>query len=344
MPPAMSSFARFAIQLVASESAGPPCGGLYLKPPSRGGLWLGVMTMPSATSPRGHAMPFSLPRLYVRIASDSAGVGTKSSNSSTSARTPFAASTSSAVLQRGRAQPVRVGADEQRAGDALLRAVLDDRLRDRGDVDLVERRRRGSSRGARDVPNTTRCSGIETSGLRRRYASTSASTSMRSEGCAGVPARVFMRGLWPRLRHEAQSCRSGRPTDSARSTARRARARWRRTAPRGRSRDPRARRAESTVPPRATAPRAFAAAGPRASMRDAFARVDAQLLAAVDRFGGRGQHLADPIRRERHDTRPPAHRGTRSRRQPARSGTSTSLPKCSSGSSRITQPPGPLRP
>ena len=27
---------------------GPPCGGLYLKPPSRGGLWLGVMMMPSA--------------------------------------------------------------------------------------------------------------------------------------------------------------------------------------------------------------------------------------------------------------------------------------------------------
>ena len=39
-----------AIQLVASESAGPPCGGLYLKPPSRGGLWLGVTTMPSARS------------------------------------------------------------------------------------------------------------------------------------------------------------------------------------------------------------------------------------------------------------------------------------------------------
>ena len=44
----MSSLARFAIQPVASESAGPPCGGLYLKPPSRGGLCDGVMTMPSA--------------------------------------------------------------------------------------------------------------------------------------------------------------------------------------------------------------------------------------------------------------------------------------------------------
>ena len=46
----MSSFARFAIHEVASLSAGPPCGGLYLKPPSEGGLWLGVTTIPSALS------------------------------------------------------------------------------------------------------------------------------------------------------------------------------------------------------------------------------------------------------------------------------------------------------
>jgi hypothetical protein len=45
---AISAFARSAIQPVASVSAGPPFGGLYLKPPSRGGLWLGVTTMPSA--------------------------------------------------------------------------------------------------------------------------------------------------------------------------------------------------------------------------------------------------------------------------------------------------------
>ena len=46
----MSSLARVAIQEVASLSAGPPCGGLYLKPPSEGGLWLGVTTIPSASS------------------------------------------------------------------------------------------------------------------------------------------------------------------------------------------------------------------------------------------------------------------------------------------------------
>ena len=44
----MSSLARFSIHLVAVVSAGPPLGGLYLKPPSSGGLWEGVMTMPSA--------------------------------------------------------------------------------------------------------------------------------------------------------------------------------------------------------------------------------------------------------------------------------------------------------
>ena len=54
---------------VASVSAGPPLGGLYLKPPSEGGLCEGVMTMPSA-------MPSTRPLLWVRIAWDSAGVGT----------------------------------------------------------------------------------------------------------------------------------------------------------------------------------------------------------------------------------------------------------------------------
>ncbi len=34
-------------------------------------------------------------------------------------------------------------------------------------------------------------------------------------------------------------------------------------------------------------------------MRHAFARIDPQLLAAVERLGGRGQHFTNPIRRER---------------------------------------------
>ena len=67
-PPAISSFARFWIQEVASVSAGPPVGGLYLNPPSLGGLCDGVTTTPSAR-------PSVRPRLWVRIAWDSAGVG-----------------------------------------------------------------------------------------------------------------------------------------------------------------------------------------------------------------------------------------------------------------------------
>ena len=62
------SFARAAITEVASLSAGPPFGGLYLKPPSRGGLWLGVTQIPSAS------LVVRL-RLALRIACETAGVG-----------------------------------------------------------------------------------------------------------------------------------------------------------------------------------------------------------------------------------------------------------------------------
>ena len=41
------SLARFSIQSVTSVSAGPPWGGLYLNPPSVGGLCEGVITIPS---------------------------------------------------------------------------------------------------------------------------------------------------------------------------------------------------------------------------------------------------------------------------------------------------------
>ena len=39
----------FSIQSVIACSAGPPLGGLYLNPPSEGGLCEGVMTIPSAS-------------------------------------------------------------------------------------------------------------------------------------------------------------------------------------------------------------------------------------------------------------------------------------------------------
>jgi hypothetical protein len=42
------TLALASIHPVTPLSAGPPLGGLYLKPPSSGGLCDGVMTMPSA--------------------------------------------------------------------------------------------------------------------------------------------------------------------------------------------------------------------------------------------------------------------------------------------------------
>ena len=77
-----------------SVSAGPPLGGLYLKPPSWGGLCDGVITTPSAS-------PALRPRLCARIACDSAGVGVYVSRESTRTRTPLAAKTSSASTKAG---------------------------------------------------------------------------------------------------------------------------------------------------------------------------------------------------------------------------------------------------
>ena len=53
--------AASSIPRVTFVSAGPPFGGLYLKPPSSGGLCEGVMTMPSARSD-------VRPRLWTRMA------------------------------------------------------------------------------------------------------------------------------------------------------------------------------------------------------------------------------------------------------------------------------------
>ncbi len=69
-PALISSLARAAMTDVASVSAGPPCGGLYLKPPSAGGLCDGVTTMPSASP-----APVCRPPLALMIACETAGVG-----------------------------------------------------------------------------------------------------------------------------------------------------------------------------------------------------------------------------------------------------------------------------
>ncbi len=138
--------ARFAIQPVASVSAGPPWGGLYLKPPSRGGLWLGVTTMPSARFGSSGASP----RLWRRMAWLTRG-----------RRNPVVELVDERLhtvgdqhFERrglGRAgEPVRVLADEERAPDALSGPVLGDRLGGGRDVGVVERRvERGPAMAAR---------------------------------------------------------------------------------------------------------------------------------------------------------------------------------------------------
>ena len=60
------SLARSCTQPVMSVPAGPPSGGLYLKPPSAGGLCDGVTQMPSEFAP---------PALAARIARETDGVG-----------------------------------------------------------------------------------------------------------------------------------------------------------------------------------------------------------------------------------------------------------------------------
>ena len=85
--------ARACTTFVTSVSAGPPLGGLYLKPPSCGGLWLGVITIPSAT-------PSTPARLCSRMAWLIRGVGVNRPGC-TRTRTPLAIRTSSAVIQAG---------------------------------------------------------------------------------------------------------------------------------------------------------------------------------------------------------------------------------------------------
>src|SRR5690625_6876804 len=65
-PEARSSFARPAIHSVSSVSAGPPWGGLYLKPPSRGGLCEGVITIPSAKPGPVVRTPSAVPAPFAR--------------------------------------------------------------------------------------------------------------------------------------------------------------------------------------------------------------------------------------------------------------------------------------
>ncbi len=132
LPPRSSALARSWIHEVTSVSAGPPLGGLYLKPPSAGGLCDGVITIPS---PGCSARP----RLYTRIACEITGVGVNPSSRWRTVSTPSAARTSSAVPLGGAREGVRVLAQEQRPVDPPIAAVVADRPGDRQDVRLGER-------------------------------------------------------------------------------------------------------------------------------------------------------------------------------------------------------------
>src|SRR5258705_11575025 len=103
MPPGRLCLAHVGIAPVASASGGPPLGGLFLKPPSLGGLCDGVTTMPSDRSParEEEVLPEPRPRLNERMAWLTAGVGVYRSAASIIATTSLAASTSSAEAHAG---------------------------------------------------------------------------------------------------------------------------------------------------------------------------------------------------------------------------------------------------
>ena len=130
------------IQRVTSVSAGPPLGGLYLKPPSSGGLCDGVTTIPSARP------------------ADATPVGAEDRVRDGGGRReavrgidPHVHAVGDQHLEGrppgGLRERVRVPADEQRARVALRLPVAADRLGRGQDVGLVEGGPEGRSRGGR---------------------------------------------------------------------------------------------------------------------------------------------------------------------------------------------------
>ena len=145
-----------SIHLVTAVSAGPPLGGLYLKPPSSGGLCDGVMTMPSAK-------PERRPRLYVMIACERVGVGYSRARVDHDVQS-LAASTSSVVAKAGSDSAcVSIAKNSGPSIPADWRYSRD-RLGHRDDMIFVERVAKAEPR-CPEVPNATRCAGIEHSGL-----------------------------------------------------------------------------------------------------------------------------------------------------------------------------------
>ena len=112
--------------------------GSYLKPPSVGGLWDGVTTMPSARpSPVKRWVP-SAARLWVRTGlGHDRGRGEVVTGVDAHGHAVGDEHFDGGLPSR-LGQGVGVAADVQRAGDAGLLAVFGDGLRDGHDVGLVE--------------------------------------------------------------------------------------------------------------------------------------------------------------------------------------------------------------
>ena len=164
-----SALAVASIQPVTSVSAGPPFGGLYLKPPLSGGLCEGVTTMPSA-SPRRAAAVVGENRVRDRRRRRVFVVLRDHARRRRWRPAPRARSPNAGARQR-----VRVDAEEQRPVDALPLPVLADRLGDRQHVPLVEAalERRAAMAG-----------GAEGDALRRHRRDRAQRRSTRRPACA----------------------------------------------------------------------------------------------------------------------------------------------------------------
>ena len=202
-------FASSWIQRVTSVSAGPPLGGLYLKPPSSGGLCDGVTTIPSAR-PVVPAPVRDEDRERQRRRRRVAVLRHRPAR-----RRRSATSTSSAVRQAGSesacvSRPMNSGPCVP-----LRRPVAADRLGRGQDVGLVERGpERGPAVAGRAERDTLRRVGRVRAGSRRTRGGARARPRARTGGRAGRRAGAGSSGPRGRGRWRGSTrsrYRRGRP-------------------------------------------------------------------------------------------------------------------------------------
>ncbi len=179
-PPRSRSFARSCTQPVMSVPAGPPSGGLYLKPPSPGGLCDGVTQMPSALRATrvGH-QDRARHRGGRRVAAarvdehvDAVGRAAPRARSRSPART------ARGCRRRGRAGRRCPGSRGTRRSPGVVARMWSSLKLAASDEPRWPL-----------VPNATRWPGSSGSGCTVKYAVTSFATSTRSAEVAGCPAR-----------------------------------------------------------------------------------------------------------------------------------------------------------